>query len=317
MELVPAGFYFEFLGKRYLAIALSLVLVVGSFVVWFSKGQAKYGIDYIGGHELVVSVNRDTNPEELQTTLTGAGFPEVLAQVFDPFKPGAKEYSIRIPGAEIGPKEVREKVESALKAKYPEGVSVLKTDFVGPTVGSELKRKSLIALFLGLMVILLYVSFRFEFSFALGAVVALFHDVIIATGVYLLAGHQLNLASLAAALTIIGYSVNDTIVIFDKVREEIRKRKSYDLAQVLNDSINGLLSRTILTSLLTLFSAAALWIFGGGAIGDLSLYLVAGIVTGSYSTIFIAAPVVLAWESWRGSSAKAPVQSSAKRAATA
>ena len=303
MELIPAGFYFDFLGKRYSAIAFSALLIIGSLTLWFSKGDQKFGIDYKGGHELVVRVDEEVHPERLQEFLSPLGFGEAIVQIFDPFKPGSKEFSIRLTGnVDADSKMVRDKVEGALKERFPEKITVLKTDFVGPTVGAELKRKSIIALTLGLIAILLYVSFRFEFSFALGAVVALFHDVIISTGFYLLAGHALSVASLAAALTIVGYSVNDTIVIFDKVREEVRKRKQYVLAQVINDSINLLLSRTLLTSLLTLFSALALWLFGGGAISDLSVFLVAGVITGSYSTIFIAAPVVLAWEAYRGRS---------------
>jgi preprotein translocase SecF subunit len=143
---------------------------------------------------------------------------------------------------------------------------------------------------------LVYIAFRFEMAVGIGTIVALVHDVVISTGAYLASGHLINMATLAAALTIVGYSVNDTVVIFDRVREERNKRKSYDLAELVNEAINFTLSRTIITHVLTLISAVALYVIAGGEIADLSLFLVAGIVCGAYSTVFIVAPIVILWE---------------------
>ena len=142
---------------------------------------------------------------------------------------------------------------------------------------------------------MIYISVRFEFAFALGAIVALFHDIVIGLGIYLMLGETISVTTLAAALTLLGYSVNDTIVIFDRIREKLITAKSYVLENVINEALTEMLSRTIITSILTLFSAVALLIFGGGEIRDLSLFLVVGIVIGCYSTVFIASPVALWW----------------------
>lgn len=282
---------FDFLGKRRFFYLLSLLLVASSVYLWCARGEEKYGVDFKGGHEFLVKVEGGRDSESLAKFLKERGLNDPLVQSFEE---GSNEYSVRV-GGENDPKQVREQLAAALSADKGE---ILSSDFVGPVVGRELKRKALIAVVLSLLGILVYIAWRFEFAFALGAVVALFHDVIVATGVYLLAGHDLNMGVLAAALTIVGYSVNDTIVIFDRVREEIFKRKDYDLESLMNDCVNVTLSRTLITSLLTLFAAVALLVFGGGAIRDLSVYLVAGIIAGSYSTIFIASPIVLSWDTF-------------------
>jgi len=226
----------------------------------------------------------------------------------------AQDYSIRL-GEGGNPTEVRAKIDAALKGAFGDAAQVQKADFVGPTVGAELQRSALIAVSLGLLGILLYIAVRFEFAVGLGSIIALFHDVIIATGVYVASGHLIGMATLAGALTIVGYSVNDTVVVFDRVREERQKRRSASIAGVVNEALNFTLSRTIITHVLTLFSALALYVIGSGDIRDLSLYLCAGIVLGCYSTIFIVAPVVIAWERFRGRDGVATVaQAQAKRA---
>lgn len=292
MELIRSGTKFDFLGKRYIFIAISLALVGLALQQWFSLGDSKYGVDYRGGAEIVVKIREQKSSEPVRAAINKAGLSEAIVQSFEP---GSDEYSIRLGE----PERAKELVMGALKADFGDKVELLRTDIVGPTIGKELRTKALWAVSFGLLCILAYVSFRFEFAFALGAVVAVLHDVIVATGLYLLCGGQVNAAILAGALTIVGYSVNDTIVIFDRVREEIFKSKELDLVAIFNHSLNVTLSRTIITSLLTLFSASALLIFGGGAIRDLSLYLVFGLIAGSYSTIFIASPVVLAWDAFR------------------
>jgi preprotein translocase SecF subunit len=170
----------------------------------------------------------------------------------------------------------------------------------------------MLAVFLGILGILVYIAFRFEFAVGLGTIVALFHDVIIATGIYLVSGHVIGMATLAGALTIIGYSVNDTVVVFDRVREERRKRKSYNIVDVINEAQNFTLARTVITHMLTFFSAVALYVLGGGDIKDLSLYLCAGILLGSYSTIFIVSSVVIMIEGRKG--VEAPAASRAAKA---
>jgi preprotein translocase subunit SecF len=213
------------------------------------------------------------------------------------------------------PTAIRAKIDSALKGAFGDAAQIQKTDFVGPTVGHELQRSALIAVALGLIGMLIYIAIRFEFAVGLGSIVALFHDVIIATGIYIASGHLIGMATLAGALTIVGYSVNDTVVVFDRVREERAKKKSHDIAAVVNEALNFTLSRTVITHVLTLISALALYVIGTGDIKDLSLYLVAGIVLGSYSTIFIVAPIVVAWEKFKGREGVVTVsQAQAKRA---
>lgn len=289
---------FDFLGKTYIALTISTLLLAFSAYQWTSKGETKYGIDFIGGTEVVIRLAEPSTVEKLEALVTEAGVPGVTVQTFEY---GSKEFSIRAgerPG--VDHKVLSEKIITAVKSSYPDKVEVLKVDSVGATISDEVKKSAIIAVVLGVIGLLIYIAFRFEFGFGLGAVIAVFHDVLITIGIYLACGRELNGSVIAAALTILGYSVNDTIVIFDRVREEMRKRSKYDLAQLMNEAMNFCLSRTIVTSGLTLLAALSLLVLGGGAIQDLSLFLAVGIIAGTYSTIYIASPVVLAWEKWRG-----------------
>ncbi len=172
---------------------------------------------------------------------------------------------------------------------------MVKEDSVGPQVGDELKRKGLTAIIAALLGIVLYISIRFEFAFAMGAIVALAHDVLITVGLYCLMGRQLSLPIVAALLTIVGYSVNDTIVVFDRVREDLKLYRGKPYSTIANMSINQTLSRTLLTSITTLLSVVVLLIFGGGAIYDFALALLIGVVVGTYSSVFVATPTMLLW----------------------
>lgn len=304
MEIIPTTTNIDFLGKRRIAYIFSLLLTLFTLWVWFDKGDSKYGIDFTGGHEIVVKVDGGANSEDIRKALNAGGVEDALVQAFEL---SSKEYSVRI-GDSLESGAMSQKVKAALEGKFPGQVEIRKTDFVGPTIGNELKRNAWIAIIIGLLGILLYVTVRFEFAFAFGAVIALFHDVMIAMGVYLFVGHTINMSTLAAALTIVGYSVNDTVIVFDRMREEIFKRKNYDLVSLMNEVINMYLSRTIVTSALTWFTALALYVFGGGAISDLSLFLVVGILAGTYSTVFIASPLVLFWHSFETKRASAAPQ---------
>lgn len=294
MELIKPGTNFDFLGKRVWCFLFSTLLIAASIYVWFDRGDSKYGIDFKGGNEILVRIDEVQSADAVRVALEKGGVREPLVQAFEV---GSNEYSIRI--SDVGANEAREQISGAIKATFGDTFEILQTDYVGPTIGQELKEKALIASILGLVGICLFVAFRFEWAFAMGALVALAHDVVVAVGVYLLVGHDLTMATLAAVLTIIGYSVNDTIVIFDRLREEMRKRKSYDLETLMNEVMNAMLGRTIITSGLTLFSVLALLVLGGGAIADLSVFLVAGLISGTYSTVYIASPVVLWWENWQ------------------
>ena len=292
IKIIPDHVNFDFIGKAKYAIPFSILLIALSFYVWFEKGNDKYGVDYMGGTEIVVKLAETGNSQTIRDALNTAGMTSATVQAFEN---GSHDFSIRLGGSE---KDVKKHVETALRAQFSDKFSIEKTDIVGPTIGKELRSKAILAVIFGLLGIMVYVGFRFEFAFALGAVGALLHDVIVCTGIYLLCGREINASTLAAALTIIGYSVNDTIVVFDRVREEILKSKKFDLPEVVNHCINATLSRTIITHLLTFFSAVALLVYGGGAIFDLSLFMTLGIISGTYSTMYIASPIVIYWDKW-------------------
>ena len=297
MELFKTRTNIDFLAQTRRAFVLSAVLIAASVYIWVKRGSEKYGIDFMGGHEILVEVQEKTDAVTLRRALEQGGLKDVTVQSFEA---GSQDYSIRMGlKKDMDAQAIKERVQQVLRELYDARAKIIASDSVGATIGDEVKRRALWAISLGLLGVLIYIAVRFEFSYALGAVMAMFHDVIVGAGVYLFVGHDINGAALAAALTIMGYSVNDTIVIFDRVREEYRKRPKTPLADLMNESMNACLSRTIITSLLTLFAAAALLIFGGGAIQDLSLFLVAGMVSGVYSTVYIASPVVLWWEGIR------------------
>ncbi len=295
-ELIPHNAKIDFMGKAPMFMVLSLVAILASFYVFFTRGEGSFGTDFSGGHEFLVTFQGDFDSEKIRAGLASQGIADARVQAF---QGAAKEYSIRL--SEVADSDaIRAKIEDALKGAFGDAATIQKTDYVGPTVGKELRRSALLAVTLGLVAILIYIAIRFEFSVGLGSIVALFHDVVIATGIYIASGHLIGMATLAGALTIVGYSVNDTVVVFDRVREERGRRKDADLSSVINEALNFTLSRTIITHVLTLFSALALYVIGEGDIKDLSLYLVAGIILGAYSTIFIVSPVALYWERFRG-----------------
>jgi preprotein translocase SecF subunit len=294
MELFSSDKRYDFLSLRYYAYVVSLALVALSFYVWFDRGESKYGLDYMGGHEFVVRITGEAGSEKVRDALDKEGLKDATVQSFEL---GSDEYSIRL-GSQEESGVVKQQVQGGLRKAFGEKAEILKADFIGPTVGKELRRQALIAAIVAMIGMLIYIAYRFEMSFAVGAVVAIMHDVIVATGVYLLCGHYLNMTTLAAALTIAGYSVNDTIVIYDRIREEVLKRPDEKLEDVINYSLSVTLNRTVITSLLTWFSALGLYLFGGGAVSDLSLFFLAGIIAGSFSTIYVASPVALAWADW-------------------
>ncbi len=292
----------DFLGKFPLAVIFSLLTMAGSIYLFISLGESKYGVDFTGGHEFLVRPGAPTNSDSVRSALAENGYENAVVQAFEK---GSNQYLIRLGGNQGDSITLKEKISGVIKAKFSDASEILRQDFVGPTVGSELRKKAVIAVVVALIGMLIFISIRFELAFAMGAVVALFHDVIVSTGIYLLSGQTFSMGALAAALTVVGYSVNDTIVIFDRIREELHKSSRYNLVELMNRCINMMLSRTLITHLVTFFATASLYFFGGGAIADLSLYLLAGIIAGSYSTIYIACPVVLLWHKFRGGTVEA------------
>ena len=264
----------NFLSHSKVAAVFSTLLLIVSLAVWFVKKDDKYGIDYKGGYEIIVKFNGDdVNGQDIRNSLSKIGFDEAIVQAFN----NSNEFVLRLSDREKN----TEVLKSSLRDTFNENIfkgdkkkddfEILKIDYVGPTAGEELRTQALIAIIISVIGILIYISVRFEFAFALGAIVALFHDIIIGLGIYLMLGETISVTTLAAALTLLGYSVNDTIVIFDRIREKLITAKSYVLENVINEALTEMLSRTIITSILTLFSAVALLIFGGGEIRGLHL----------------------------------------------
>ncbi|MBW7909401.1 MAG: protein translocase subunit SecD [Kiritimatiellae bacterium] len=279
--------------SRY-CIALSLVVIVASWAMFVKNGRSNFGVDFLGGASITFQFNEKAPMEDLRAALSAEGINASLqyqkasgadgSEVVHEYLEIKTEYDSGKPAADLIAKQFADK-----------GYRVLKEDSVGPQIGEELQRKAIIATLLALGGMIIYVSIRFEFPYAVGAVAALLHDVLIAVGLFCALGGQLDLTMVAAVLTIIGYSVNDTIVVFDRIRENLKLEPGKSFADIANAAINQTLSRTVLTAATTLFTVVALLVFGGGAIYELSMLLFIGMVAGVYSSVVIATPIAMIW----------------------
>lgn len=282
----------NFMGLRGAAVVLSLALLAaGGFVGW-QRGAANFGVDFTGGQQLTLEFAQKADVDGLRAAFAGAGVRDSAIQYQ---RSGAGEDQNEVLAVKVATPEEGAAVQKVLAEQFAGNqYKLVQEDTVGPQVGKELQRSGLIALGLSLVGMILYITFRFEFSFAVGAVVGLLHNVLITLAVYSLLGRQLSMTSIAALLTVVGYSVNDTIVVFDRIRETRKLRGGRLDAAVVNESINATLGRTLLTSLTTLLSVAMLMVFGGGAIFDFALAIFVGVVAGTYASAFVASPVMLA-----------------------
>ncbi len=287
INLVPVGTKIDFMRFRKVAVALSLALCVVSIGLFFGKGL-NYGIDFRGGILIEIRTQGPANLSELRDTLGGLGLGEVQLQEFG----RDTDVLIRIERQQGDEKAQLAAVEIAKKALGSD-VNYRRTEFVGPKVGGELIEAGVTAVLLALAAMLIYIWFRFEWHFGVGAVVALLHDVILTIGIFSILGMEFNLSTVAAILTIAGYSINDTVVVYDRVRENLRKYKQMPLAELLNLSVNDTLSRTLLTSVTTLIALLALYFVGGEVIRGFSFAMIWGVVVGTYSSIFIAVPLLI------------------------
>ncbi len=279
-------------------------LTLASLIFIFTKGL-NYGIDFSGGTEIQVRFAHITPAEDVRTFVNEQGFKNASVQQFGTGETG--EYLIRLeakPGSTD--KETNEnlkttlaKAQTSLRAKWPD-VEIRRIDTVGPQVGSQLKRNGILAVFYSLLCILIYIGLRFDYKFAPGAVICLFHDSVVTLGVFSFLGREVNVQIMAAVLTIIGYSLNDTIVVYDRIRENFNKFKGQPLGGLINKSINDTLNRTILTSLTVFLATLSLYLFAGGVIEEFAFAMLIGIILGTYSSIYVASPFILLLDKWRG-----------------
>ncbi len=284
MELFKSDKTYDFMGRRLPFLGFSLLLVLASFVLLFTKGL-NLGIDFSGGTLVQVQYESKAPIQNIRDILVkDSRFDKAVVTKFGT----DEEIIIKIPtSTTVLGKDIGDDLRGILK---PTGsYEIRRVDMVGPKVGDALQEKGLMALGLALVVILIYVSFRFEWRFAIASILALIHDISIALGAIVLFSVDVNLDILAAILTILGYSLNDTIIVFDRIREGVKTSKNNELNSVVNESVSKTLSRTTLTSLTTFFVVLTLYLFGGEIINGFSFTLLVGIIVGTYSSIFVAA----------------------------
>jgi preprotein translocase subunit SecF len=288
MEFFSKKTHIDFMGKRKLAIALSSVLILASIASLVVRGL-NFGIDFTGGTLIEVSYPDPADLGGLREVLGEAGYGDVQMQHFGT----SRDVLIRVaPRAELASAQISEDILAALK-HADAAVEMRRVEFVGPQVGEELTEQGGLAMLYALIGILIYVSLRFEYRFSLGAVAALVHDVMITLGIFSLLQIEFDLTVLAALLAVIGYSLNDTIVVFDRVRENFRKIRKGGAEQVMNTSVNETLSRTVMTGVTTLLVLLALFFLGGEIIHSFALALIIGIFVGTYSSIYVAGALAL------------------------
>jgi len=279
----------DFMGKRKLAMLLSLLLISVAVFSIVTRGL-NFGIDFTGGTLVEVGYKTAIEPSQVRSVLVDAGYNDVTVQSFGT----SRDLLIRLaPRESMSSAEVSSGLLEVLHQKYPDQVEMRRVEFVGPQVGDELTEDGGLAMLYALIGILIYVMFRFEKRFSVGAVLALVHDVTLTIGFFALLQIEFDLSVLAAVLAVIGYSLNDTIVVFDRIRENFRKMRKGTPTMIMNTSINQTLSRTLITSLTTLLVLLALFVFGGEIIHGFATALIVGIVIGTYSSIYIASTSVL------------------------
>ncbi len=287
LHLIPSAINLSFIPKKTIFFAFSTVLILASIGLFLAKGL-NYGIDFKGGILIEIQTQEPADIAAMRAQLGALDLGEVALQEFgDP-----TEVLIRVQKQEGGD-EGQEVAVSAIKSVLGDTVEYRRTEFVGPKVSGELLLDGVLAVGLAILAILVYIWFRFEWQFGVGAVIALLHDVFATIGIFALLELEFNLSTVAAVLTIAGYSINDTVVVYDRVRENLRKYKKKPLGELLNDSINQTLSRTIMTSVTTLIALLALYSLGGAVIRDFSFAMIFGIIVGTYSSVCLAVPALL------------------------
>ncbi|MFV1950713.1 MAG: protein translocase subunit SecF [Nitrospinota bacterium] len=345
MEFIKPGTKIDFIGKKKIAISISVLLIIVGLTSLLMRGGLNMGVDFAGGTLIQLKFPEKVSIEKIRGGLKDIGLENSTIQRFG----SDRDILIRAPVSTNKLEDIGSNVKRALEDEFPAGLEVERIEMVGPKIGKDLRRKALFALYFTILFIAVYISGRFELQwvnsiimavvfisvtllflkifpnisiplliltallitlyfcwylklkFALGAIIAIIHDVLIAAAAFSITDKEFTLPVLAAFLTIIGYSLNDTIVVFDRIRENIRLMRKENLEVIINSSINQTLSRTLLTSATTLIVVIALFIFGGEVIHSFSFALMIGVIVGTYSSIFIASPILVAWQPASGS----------------
>ena len=285
--------HFDFVNKRKIAFLFSAALIVLGVISLAVHRGPSFSIDFAGGTLLQIQFENDLSVQEIRSALEKIGWADAEIQKFSQ----GNEFLIRVKKQEVGTM-VGDQIKSALSQNFPDNeFQVRREEKVGPKIGEELKSKAVWAILYAMIGILIYISWRFEFKFAVGAIVALFHDVLITVGIFSLLNKEISLAIVAALLTIVGYSLNDTIVVFDRIREDLALMRSQPYEAIINASINQTLGRTVITSLTTFLVVVCLFTLGGEVIHDFAFALMIGVIVGTYSSIFVASPVLIEWHS--------------------
>ncbi len=305
IRFIPDDTKISFMKISRFGFFLSGILCALSILIFATVGL-NYGVDFKGGTVITIRTDGPANLDDLRSTLGGLGLGDVELQEFG----GPSDVLIRIE-AQAGGEQAEQAAVSKVKQALGPKVEYRSVEVVGPKVSEELTQEAIVAVVFSMLLVLVYVWFRFEWQFAFGAIFSLLHDVILSIGLFALIGLEFNLSIIAAILTIIGYSLNDTVVVFDRIREFLRKYKQMPLADLIDFSINSVLPRTMLTSVSTMIALISLYIFGGEVIRGFTFAMIWGVVVGTYSSIFIASPVLIILgtkRDWSASVAKARVQ---------
>ena len=289
LNIIPTNTSFKFMSLRKIGLFFSVTLILISFIAIFVKGL-NFGIDFTGGVLIEIrSKNETINLTKLRDDLNKLNVGEIQLQTIG----SEKDIAIRVQKYSPGQDKQLDSIKKIKSALANIEIEFRRTEYVGPKVGKELIKAGLIAVIFSLLGILFYIWLRFEWFFALGAIIALIHDVFLTIGFFSIFQFEFNLATVAAVLTIAGYSINDTVVIYDRIRETSRKYKKIIFEEIINLSLNSTLSRTLMTSLTTLLALLALFIFGGNVISSFVIALIWGVIIGTYSSLYVASPILL------------------------
>ncbi len=299
MELIKPGIHIDFVGKMKYAVIFSAILIIIGIGSVIFHGGLNPGIDFAGGSIIQVKFSKDISADQIRTSLKSTKLENSTIQQF-----GANEFLIRTTESFNDQKMLAANVEQPLSAAFNKNFEIRRVEVVGSKVGADFTRKAIIAVVLSWLAMLIYVGWRFEFRYAVGGILALVHDVIITMGAVSIMNMEFTISILASLIFIIGFSINDTIVTLDRIRENVKLNPKQKLGDLINLSINQTLSRTILTSLTVFFTVLALYVFGGAVIHDLAFPMLVGVVIGTYSSIYIACTIVLVFEKMKPSKMK-------------